>query len=116
MSSIISSDAARYAVKTPWMNIVASVYQAVVQVVATYRKPVRVVPISNGRRSWGARLSGSRRLHAAITVTQTTQNQNTAGHGPTATMAAPIDGAMMGTSMNTAMIWDMALAMATPSK
>ena len=55
-------------------------------------------------------------VQMAIATAQTTQNQNAARHGRTATIPAPIVGAKTGTRMNTAMICDIARAIAAPSK
>lgn len=75
-----------------------------------------VAPSLSGRRLTGSSDSRIRKLHNTMNTDQTAQNQNTPRHGNTAMIAVPSDGARIGTSMNTAMICDIALAIAVPSK
>ena len=71
---------------------------------------------SSSRRLAGSSVSRSRMLQMTTAMANSAQNQNTLRQGNTAMIPAPIDGATTGTRRNTAMMFDIALAIAAPSK
>ncbi len=70
----------------------------------------------SGMRWASARVSGSRRVQAAMPSAQIAQSTNSHRHGATSSTAAPMLGASTGTSRKTAMSDDIVRDMASPSK
>ena len=111
----MTSDPARYEVIIEYRNVIATVRATVWRWRTTSRLAPATERTVNGRRLASDSVSGRRRVHTISTTAITAGNQNTARQGRNAMSPAPRAGAMMGTSMNTAMIIDIRRAMVLPS-